>query len=652
MGGAGDGDGDGEGVRKGSLHNEEGAPSLHASATSLRSENALNNSDNRNTGEEKKIGERGHHRSQSHVSSSRPSPPFSVSMANISPSLRPKSSSLPDPNPPVPLHERSHSLSFLPTPSQNSLLLSRPKSAAPNLPLPSPPVPIRSRTGGGPHSSPSTSPTSSVQLSTAGGLLAPPRARSSSPSSPPRELLPPAQPSQSDVGAASQAPVPSPLPSSSSSLRRSNENLSERAASVPVAGPRMHVSVPSPLPPPSSQSPSVPILHPSPSPSATKRPLPRTGGSHHISTPPGGGGGGGESGGGGVMGGGITSAGAQVPPTSLTFPPLPTPTSHPTSPSLPSTRSPPVALPGSRASSASKELTDDGSGSSTSQPFERRVRFSPLLEEEGGEREKGEKTWPVETMEPSWTGNVIHNATVLLIADVDEDGQNELLVATSDREIHSYSVIHRHFSDLTSPSTSSPSSGIHSSPPHSRGAPGSIPNASEVRGDGGPGGGGEGGEEGGGKGSWFSGLRLVLKRKWQMSSKVHSLSLSKNKWGRPMLLVGMKHVGTYGVIDYKGDVSYTSFQELFVRSSFSSIPIIFLPPSSPLPPFFFRFSLSSLSFLPLPLLSSHIPDSGISFRPRPRASGTCRRNSRPASHRRSLRSRSASLSPRHRLSQW
>lgn len=58
---------------------------------------------------------------------------------------------------------------------------------------------------------------------------------------------------------------------------------------------------------------------------------------------------------------------------------------------------------------------------------------------------------------------------------------------------------------------------------------------------------------------------------WQVSS----VSLAKDEWGRALILVGMKHEGSYGVIDHSGEVSYQSFDELFNKQV--KVPPSFLP---------------------------------------------------------------------------
>lgn len=51
-----------------------------------------------------------------------------------------------------------------------------------------------------------------------------------------------------------------------------------------------------------------------------------------------------------------------------------------------------------------------------------------------------EREWFTEVIEPSFSHGVTYNACVALIADVDEDKKNELIVGTSSREVHTYSL--------------------------------------------------------------------------------------------------------------------------------------------------------------------------------------------------------------------
>jgi hypothetical protein len=106
-----------------------------------------------------------------------------------------------------------------------------------------------------------------------------------------------------------------------------------------------------------------------------------------------------------------------------------------------------------------------------------------------------------ERIEPSFYHRIACNANCVIIADIDEDGKQELIVGSNDRAVYSYALVE---------------SGKHQT------------------------------------------LCLKLKNKWNLMGQVHSLSISCDKWGRPVLLVG-QNGGVYCQIDHRGQLRFRSF---------------------------------------------------------------------------------------------
>ena len=110
----------------------------------------------------------------------------------------------------------------------------------------------------------------------------------------------------------------------------------------------------------------------------------------------------------------------------------------------------------------------------------------------------GSKT---EKIVPQFRWFVAGNATCAIIADVDEDQQCELVIGSSNRVVYSYGISH------------------------------------EVDAMG------------------VVATKLKLKNKWNVSGQVGSLSLSHDRWGRPILIVS-QHGGNYTTIDHRGATKY------------------------------------------------------------------------------------------------
>lgn len=116
---------------------------------------------------------------------------------------------------------------------------------------------------------------------------------------------------------------------------------------------------------------------------------------------------------------------------------------------------------------------------------------------------KGGKT---ERIEPIYRWFVAGNGTCAIVTDVDEDGQAELVIGSSNRVVYSYGIAHEtdSFGAVTT--------------------------------------------------------KLKLKSKWSVPGQVGSLSISHDPWGRPVLVVA-QHGGSYTTIDHRGN---TKFRQLGV----------------------------------------------------------------------------------------
>lgn len=111
------------------------------------------------------------------------------------------------------------------------------------------------------------------------------------------------------------------------------------------------------------------------------------------------------------------------------------------------------------------------------------------------------KTTKTEKIEPVYRWFVAGNGTCAIVADVNEDGQCELVVGSSNRVVYCYGIAHE------------------------VDAFGAIS------------------------------LKLKLKSKWNVPGQVGSLSLSHDRWGRPILVVA-QHGGNYTTIDHRGNSKY------------------------------------------------------------------------------------------------
>lgn len=106
-----------------------------------------------------------------------------------------------------------------------------------------------------------------------------------------------------------------------------------------------------------------------------------------------------------------------------------------------------------------------------------------------------------ERLEPIFKFFVAGNGTCAVVTDVDEDGQCELVIGSSNRVVYSYGIAH----------------------------------------------------ETDGRGAVTT--KLKLKNKWTVPGQVGSLSLSLDHWGRPILVVA-QNGGNYTTIDHRGNTKY------------------------------------------------------------------------------------------------
>lgn len=111
---------------------------------------------------------------------------------------------------------------------------------------------------------------------------------------------------------------------------------------------------------------------------------------------------------------------------------------------------------------------------------------------------KGGKT---ERIEPIYRWFVAGNGTCAIVTDVDEDGQSELVIGSSNRVVYSYGIAHE--TDSIGAVTT----------------------------------------------------KLKLKSKWSVPGQVGSLSISHDHWGRPVLVVA-QHGGNYTTIDHRGNTKF------------------------------------------------------------------------------------------------
>jgi hypothetical protein len=106
-----------------------------------------------------------------------------------------------------------------------------------------------------------------------------------------------------------------------------------------------------------------------------------------------------------------------------------------------------------------------------------------------------------EKIDPVYRWFVAGNGTCCIIADIDEDKQSELVIGSSNRVVYSYGITHEldAFGAITT--------------------------------------------------------KMKLKNKWNVPGQVASLSLSRDRWGRPILVVA-QHGGNYTTIDHRGNTKY------------------------------------------------------------------------------------------------
>jgi hypothetical protein len=130
------------------------------------------------------------------------------------------------------------------------------------------------------------------------------------------------------------------------------------------------------------------------------------------------------------------------------------------------------------------------------------------------EDDKETRWHEVEVIEPSFCHRVACNANCVLVADIDEDGKAELVIGSNDRAIYSYQLVES--------------------------GPNKIP-------------------------------CLKLKNKWQLFGQVHSLSLSCDKWGRPIILAG-QNAGHYVQIDHRGQLKYRQMGKHDISQQESGCP--------------------------------------------------------------------------------
>eukprot|EP01124_Arcella_intermedia_P024740 TRINITY_DN4243_c0_g1_i2.p1 TRINITY_DN4243_c0_g1~~TRINITY_DN4243_c0_g1_i2.p1 ORF type:complete len:359 (-),score=60.86 TRINITY_DN4243_c0_g1_i2:460-1536(-) len=149
-----------------------------------------------------------------------------------------------------------------------------------------------------------------------------------------------------------------------------------------------------------------------------------------------------------------------------------------------------------QASSSSKDLHSAAFTApvspSSSQPQSSFVFPSPAKKTEEDNR------WATDHLKVSFSHRVIHNANSALIADIDEDNENELIIATSGREVYAYKLV-------------------------------KVGKNKDV-------------------------LCLETKRRWVLPDKPSSLSKSMDSWGRPILMIGQNSVGYYSIIDHRGNL--------------------------------------------------------------------------------------------------
>jgi hypothetical protein len=148
--------------------------------------------------------------------------------------------------------------------------------------------------------------------------------------------------------------------------------------------------------------------------------------------------------------------------------------------------------------------SQSGPGLSTS----RATPSSSLLEtlddtfgEKPGSSTKNRENAKTDRLEAVYRWFVVGNGTCAIIADIDEDQNMELVIGTSNRVVYSYGIVH----DVD--------------------AMGAIT------------------------------TKLKLKNKWNVPGQVGSLSLSRDSWGRPLLVIA-QHGGNYTTIDHRGTTKY------------------------------------------------------------------------------------------------
>ena len=116
-----------------------------------------------------------------------------------------------------------------------------------------------------------------------------------------------------------------------------------------------------------------------------------------------------------------------------------------------------------------------------------------------------------ERIEPIYRWFVAGNGTCAIVTDVDEDGQSELVIGSSNRVVYSYGIAHE--TDAYGAVTT----------------------------------------------------KLKLKSKWSVPGQVGSLSIFPDHWGRPVLVVA-QNGGSYTTIDHRGN---TKFRQLGVAEPVS-----------------------------------------------------------------------------------
>eukprot|EP01121_Diplochlamys_sp_Union-15-3_P013942 TRINITY_DN4401_c0_g1_i1.p1 TRINITY_DN4401_c0_g1~~TRINITY_DN4401_c0_g1_i1.p1 ORF type:complete len:225 (+),score=38.60 TRINITY_DN4401_c0_g1_i1:182-856(+) len=111
----------------------------------------------------------------------------------------------------------------------------------------------------------------------------------------------------------------------------------------------------------------------------------------------------------------------------------------------------------------------------------------------------GEKTKDAQ-MKPEFQCRIVNNIAVAVIADIDENKVNELVVGSNNRAVYAYHLV--------------------------------VEN---------------------------NRLSVTNTRKWELPGQVNSLCCTENTWGRPLLLAS-QGANDYAIINHKGEIKFKSFK--------------------------------------------------------------------------------------------